>query len=87
MKYYPIDESAARRAKQANSLSDYVEGSATSEYRREVDRAATLAEECKKGKTEQAAKDAYTDDPSCAGPDEEFYIDHVEMVDDDEEDN
>lgn len=52
MKYYPIDESAARRAKQANSLSDYAEGSATSEYRREVDRAATLAEECKKGKTE-----------------------------------
>lgn len=28
MKYYPIDESAARRAKQANSLSDYAEGSA-----------------------------------------------------------
>lgn len=52
MKYYPIDESAARRAKQANSLSDYAEGSATSEYRREIDRAATLAEECKKGKTE-----------------------------------
>ena len=52
MKYYPIDESAARRAKQANSLSDYAEGSATSEYRREVNRAATLAEECKKGKTE-----------------------------------
>lgn len=52
MKYYPIDESAARRAKQANSLSDYAERSATSEYRREVDRAATLAEECKKGKTE-----------------------------------
>lgn len=36
---------------------------------------------------EQAAKDAYTDDPSCAGPDEEFYIDHVEMVDDDEEED
>lgn len=52
MKYYPIDESAARRAKQANSLSDYAEESATSEYRREVNRAATLAEECKKGKTE-----------------------------------
>lgn len=52
MKYYPIDESAARRAKQANSLSDYAEESATSEYRREIDRAATLAEECKKGKTE-----------------------------------
>lgn len=52
MKYYPIDEDAARRAKQANSLSDYAEGSATSEYRREVNRAATLAEKCKKGKTE-----------------------------------
>lgn len=50
MKYYPIDESAARRAKQANSLSDYAEGSATSEYRREVNRAATLAEECKKAR-------------------------------------
>ena len=35
-----------------NSLSDYAEGSATDEYRREVSRAATLAEECKKGKTE-----------------------------------
>lgn len=34
MKYYPIDEDAARRAKNANSLSDYAEGSATSEYRR-----------------------------------------------------
>lgn len=52
MKYYPIDEDAARRAKNANSLSDYAEGSATDEYRREVSRAATLAEECKKGKTE-----------------------------------
>lgn len=52
MKYYPIDEDAARRAKNANSLSDYAEGSATSEYRREVNRAATLAEECKKGKTD-----------------------------------
>lgn len=26
MKYYSIDEDAARRAKQANSLSDYAEG-------------------------------------------------------------
>ena len=52
MKYYPIDEDAARRAKDMNSLSDYAEGSATDEYRREVNRAATLAEECKKGKTD-----------------------------------
>lgn len=52
MKYYPIDEDAARRAKDMNSLSDYAEGSATDEYRRDVNRAATLAEECKKGKTE-----------------------------------
>ena len=33
MKYYPIDEEAARRAKQANSFSDYTPGSATAEYR------------------------------------------------------
>lgn len=26
MKYYPIDEDAARRAKDMNSLSDYAEG-------------------------------------------------------------
>lgn len=39
MKYYPIDEDAARRAKDMNSLSDYAEGSATDEYRRDVNRA------------------------------------------------
>lgn len=43
-KYYKIDENAARRAKQANSFSDYVEGSATYSYRRMVDRAAEIAE-------------------------------------------
>lgn len=37
--------------------------------------------------TEQEAKDMYTDDPSCAGPDEEFYIDHIEMTDDDDYDD
>ena len=43
-KYYEIDEAAARRAKEANSFYSYVEGSATVAYRREVDRAAEIAE-------------------------------------------
>ena len=42
--YYRIDETAARRAKNANSYSDYVAGSATAEYRHYVDEAAQLAE-------------------------------------------
>ena len=44
IKYYPIREDAARRAKNANSYFDYVEGSATAEYRRLVDNAAAIAE-------------------------------------------
>lgn len=44
MKYYEINEDAARRAKEANSFSDYHEGSATSSYRVMVDEAAALAE-------------------------------------------
>lgn len=44
VKYYPINEDAARRAKNANSFSDYVPGSATAEYRRCVDDAAELAQ-------------------------------------------
>ena len=43
-KYYPINEDAARRAKQANSFSDYVEGSATYSYQRMVDRATEIAD-------------------------------------------
>ena len=43
-KYYPINEDAARRAKQANSFSDYVEGDATWRYQRMVDRAVEIAE-------------------------------------------
>ena len=43
-KYYEIDEAAARRAKEANSFYSYAEGSATAAYRREVDRAAEIAE-------------------------------------------
>lgn len=41
--YYPINEEAARRAKEANSYSDYKEGSATAEYRRSIDRAIEIA--------------------------------------------
>ena len=43
-KYYPINEEAARRAKNANSFSDYVPGSATAAYREMVDRAYTPRE-------------------------------------------
>ena len=44
IKYYPINETAARRAKEMNSFSDYREGSATAEYRAMVDKAAAVAE-------------------------------------------
>ena len=44
IKYYPINETAARRAKEMNSFSDYREGSATVEYRAMVDKAAAVAE-------------------------------------------
>ena len=44
-KYYPINEEAARRAKNANSFSDYVPGSATAAYREMVDRAYALGEQ------------------------------------------
>ena len=42
--YYPINEAAARQAKEMNSFYDYKEGSATEEYRGMVDKAAALAE-------------------------------------------
>ena len=44
MEYYQINEQAARRAREANSYSDYVPGSATAEYRAMVDHAAEIAE-------------------------------------------
>lgn len=37
-KYYPINENTARTAKNINSFSEYVEGSATAEYKSYVDR-------------------------------------------------
>lgn len=42
--YCPINEEAARRAKEAGSQSDYVHGSATAEYRKCVDEAVKIAE-------------------------------------------
>ena len=45
--YYPINENAARRAKEMNSFFDYVPGSATKEYRRCVDQAVKIAEQQK----------------------------------------
>lgn len=44
MKYYPINEELARRAKEMNSFYDYIPGSATEAYQRAVDRAAEIAE-------------------------------------------
>ena len=46
-KYYEISETAAKRAKDANSYSDYVPGSATAEYRAMVDHAYALGEQQK----------------------------------------
>ena len=43
VKYYPINEDAARRAKEANSFSDYAPGSATTGYQVMVDEAAIIA--------------------------------------------
>ena len=46
--YYTINEAAAKRAKEANSFSDYKQGSATAEYRHYVDEAVQLAERQKR---------------------------------------
>ena len=46
--YYPINEDAARHAKEAISFSDYKPGSATAEYRHYVDEAAEIAARQKK---------------------------------------
>lgn len=41
-KYYPINEDTARAAKEANSFSEYKEGSATAEYKQYCDKAYAL---------------------------------------------
>lgn len=48
VKYYEINEDAARRAKEMNSFYEYKPGSATAEYRTMVDKAAEIAESQKK---------------------------------------
>lgn len=48
VKYYPINEDAARRAQEMMSFRDYVPGSKTAEYRRMVDKASELAEQQKR---------------------------------------
>ena len=50
-KYYPINEDLARRAKEMMSFDNYVPGSATASYRKEVDAAAQIAE-AQKAKTD-----------------------------------
>jgi antirestriction protein ArdC len=42
-KYYPINETTARRAKEMNSFSDYRQGSETAAYKQSVDEAAMIA--------------------------------------------
>lgn len=48
MKYYPINEELARRAKEMTSHFDYAPGSATAAYQRMVDEATEIAERQKK---------------------------------------
>ena len=43
VRYYPINEATAKRAKEMNSFSDYTPGSATLEYKSLVDQAAEIA--------------------------------------------
>lgn len=51
VKYYPINEDTARRAKKMMSFRDYIPGSATATYRSEVDKAVKIAE-AQKAKTD-----------------------------------
>lgn len=53
--YHEINETLARSAKQANSMSDYVEGSATQEYKKACDEITALGERCKAGSYEPDA--------------------------------
>jgi len=47
MRYYPINEELAKRAKESYSFSDYVPGSATAEYKAAVDHVYSLGEKAK----------------------------------------
>ncbi len=54
--YYAINEDLARRAKEMRSYSDYVPGSATAAYRKQVDEAAALAQNQSEKHPEMAEK-------------------------------
>ena len=56
MKYYEINETTARTAKNINSFSEYKEGSATAEYNAAVDDVYSLADEVAKARPEYAEK-------------------------------
>lgn len=59
MKYYTIDEAAARTAHNMNSMSDYIEGTQTARYKGCIDRAAEIAEVRKKRYPEEAERIDY----------------------------
>ena len=59
MKYYHINEAAARTAHNMNSHSDYIEGTQTARYKRYVDNAAEIAEARKKRYPEEAERIDY----------------------------
>ena len=59
MKYYTINEEAAKSAHDMNSMSDYHTGATTATYRGYVDRAAEIAEERKKRYPEEAERIDY----------------------------
>lgn len=56
IKYYEIDERAAKLSKQMRSFDDYKEGSATASYRASVDEMAKIVEEKKKQFPDQSDK-------------------------------
>ena len=45
--YYPINEEAAKQAVEVNSMTHYIPGQETDDYRREVDKVRAMAEELK----------------------------------------
>lgn len=53
--YFPIDEGIARRAKNLNSFSDYVGGSTTEDYKKEVARVYALVNSTREDNRERAA--------------------------------
>lgn len=59
MKYYEINENAARTAHDMNSMSDYRAGQTTAAYRQYVDRATEIAEEQKERYPDEADRIDY----------------------------